>query len=447
MAGELTATTYVHELRKALRYLYVAAELRKSPLLDLFGLDAQGGTTALRSILVEAIQALRPGPDVPLRARPWRLYNTLLHLYVQQFSQEEVAAAQAISSRQLRRQESLALHLLADYLVAHHHLSDRLKEAPARAAMPARDPVSSEETAGDNWPEPDEEESSSGELGLPAYTAGTPTRADELQWLGKSLPTEAADVAELLRTALATVGPLAERLSVTIDPYRPSAPVSVAAQTQILQQALLAILTATLSAIPGGRVAVACRLAGSTVSVSIHAERRTPEPVALGADAAERIEMARQLCGLVGSSLEILPAGQGLTIRLALARTEAVAVMVIDDNADTLQLFQRYLAGTRYPFAGARDAETALSLIEEMRPQVIVMDVMLPGIDGWQLLGRLREHPRTSGVPIVVCSILPQEPLALSLGAAAFLRKPVSRVTFLALLDELVAAPSARAGD
>jgi CheY-like chemotaxis protein len=67
------------------------------------------------------------------------------------------------------------------------------------------------------------------------------------------------------------------------------------------------------------------------------------------------------------------------------------------------------------------------------------MDVMLPGIDGWELLGRLREHPHMRAVPIIVCTILPQERMALALGAAAFIRKPASRETLLTALDQQVA--------
>ena len=62
---------------------------------------------------------------------------------------------------------------------------------------------------------------------------------------------------------------------------------------------------------------------------------------------------------------------------------------------------------------------------------------MLPDIDGWDMLGRLRAHPKTSDKPVVVCTIMPQEQLALALGAAAFLQKPVSRETLLAELDRL----------
>jgi CheY-like chemotaxis protein len=148
--------------------------------------------------------------------------------------------------------------------------------------------------------------------------------------------------------------------------------------------------------------------------------------------------MARQLVELSGGSLQTLPSEDArcpFAVKFILPTAEERAVLVIDDNADTLQLFQRYLEGSRYLFIGTSDPEQALSLAEELAPQVIVLDVMLPGIDGWELLGRLRAHPAIGDKAIIVCTILPQERLALTLGAAAFLRKPVSRSALLSALD------------
>ena len=142
--------------------------------------------------------------------------------------------------------------------------------------------------------------------------------------------------------------------------------------------------------------------------------------------------MARQL---------LEPAGGGLDcpspnlVCLSLPAAPQVPVLVIDDNADTLQLLERYLAGSCDRFSAVHDPQQALPAAEVERPAIIVLDVMLPGLDGWELLGRLREHPGLQGVPILVCTILPQEQLALGLGAAGFLRKPVSREAFLAALD------------
>ena len=86
---------------------------------------------------------------------------------------------------------------------------------------------------------------------------------------------------------------------------------------------------------------------------------------------------------------------------------------------------------------GVRDPTQAVKVAEAATPAAILLDVMLPGVDGWELLGRLREHPQMQEVPVIVCTILPQERVALTLGAAAFLRKPVSREALLAALDQL----------
>jgi len=118
---------------------------------------------------------------------------------------------------------------------------------------------------------------------------------------------------------------------------------------------------------------------------------------------------------------------------------EQLPVLAIDDNADTIQLMQRYTTGTRYRLLGTHGLEQALDLAEQFSPQIVVLDVMMPQLDGWEVLGRLRQHPLTSRTPIIVCTILPQEELALSLGASGFVRKPITRQSFLAALDRQVA--------
>ena len=148
--------------------------------------------------------------------------------------------------------------------------------------------------------------------------------------------------------------------------------------------------------------------------------------------------MAGRLAAVAGCSLQQLPGEverAPLTLRLILPAAEQVPVLVVDDNIDTLQLYGRYLTGTRYRFVGVADPRRAVELAEEVNPQIILLDLMLPQVDGWELLGRLREHPRTYHIPVVVCSILPQEDLALALGAAAFIRKPASQAALLSALD------------
>ena len=107
------------------------------------------------------------------------------------------------------------------------------------------------------------------------------------------------------------------------------------------------------------------------------------------------------------------------------------------DLLDQPVLIQRYLSGSQYQFTGISDPDKVLQWTADVSPHFIIVDVMLPGIDGWELLGRLREYPQTRVIPVIVCTILPQEKLALALGAASFLQKPVSRNKLLAELARL----------
>jgi CheY-like chemotaxis protein len=150
--------------------------------------------------------------------------------------------------------------------------------------------------------------------------------------------------------------------------------------------------------------------------------------------------MARQLVDLCGGELIFVGADEApFSATVALPAVEQLLVLAVDDNVGTLQLFQRYTAGTRYRLVGTHDPEQALVIAENLCPQIIVLDVMMPQVDGWRVLGRLGQHPRTGHIPIVVCTILPQEELALSLGASAFIKKPITRQAFLATLDHQVA--------
>jgi CheY-like chemotaxis protein len=112
-------------------------------------------------------------------------------------------------------------------------------------------------------------------------------------------------------------------------------------------------------------------------------------------------------------------------------------VLVIDDNEDILTLFHRYLSLHHYQVVTASSAAEALSLAQQLQPFAITLDLMMPDQDGWDLLQTFLNHPGISATPIIVCSVLRQKELALSLGATAFLEKPVSEEALLAVLAAL----------
>ena len=120
-------------------------------------------------------------------------------------------------------------------------------------------------------------------------------------------------------------------------------------------------------------------------------------------------------------------------------------MLIIDDNQDLLELFQRWLNQHGYSAVVARTAREGIELAKQLHPFAISLDLMMPEQDGWDALQTLSTQPDISRIPVIVCSVLQQEDLALSLGASAFLLKPVTTYDLLSTLEELQAghpAPS-----
>ena len=123
-------------------------------------------------------------------------------------------------------------------------------------------------------------------------------------------------------------------------------------------------------------------------------------------------------------------------ILLPLAKT-TVSVLVVDDNPDLVHFFRLYTANTPYHITHLLAGEHLFEQIPTIKPDIIILDVLLPGQDGWELLSYLRSHAETRSIPVVVCSVVKREELALALGAALYLPKPVRRRQFIQALDEV----------
>ncbi|HDD25110.1 MAG TPA: response regulator [Chloroflexi bacterium] len=400
-------------LREALNHLYDLGRLRHSPLIPLFGLmDRFDAPASLQRLLIDAIEALKPSIQTPNLSSQRQIYDLLLYRYVQQFSQQEVANQLGISVRHLRRIQQTALESLAYHLWKKFDLAnqpDVSETVEGDELTPSESPFANSDTIVD----------------------------DELAWLQSNEGRTTTDLSPTLSAVLALAKPMAAQYRVTFAIALPDDLPHLAAHPVAVRQMLLNLLTA---AIP---------YADGPVSISVHLHDWEVElrvsPMSSGASGTvhpeeiiARLKLTRRLATISGGQLVLSDSeASEYEARLILPAAEQIPVLVVDDNTDALQLLQRFLASTRYHFIGVQDPYQTIALAEQFAPQIIVLDVMMPQLDGWELLGRLRQHPRTSHIPIVVHTILPQEELALSLGASAFIQKPVTRQAFLAALDQL----------
>ena len=103
------------------------------------------------------------------------------------------------------------------------------------------------------------------------------------------------------------------------------------------------------------------------------------------------------------------------------------SILVIDDDTNVHKLIEKTLQAEGFNFHFVTRGEEGLRIAREEKPSVITLDVMMPGMDGWAVLGKLKEDPKTRDIPVIMLSIVANEELGFALGAADYLTKPVAR--------------------
>ncbi|HTK44485.1 MAG TPA: response regulator [Patescibacteria group bacterium] len=141
--------------------------------------------------------------------------------------------------------------------------------------------------------------------------------------------------------------------------------------------------------------------------------------------------------------------GSTFTVRLPLRRpievTEAppvlpagqASVLVIEDDPAAQELLRVHLEGAGYGVVATASGRQALAWLTRIRPDAVILDIMLPDLDGWEILQRLKANPATRSVPVMVVSIVDDRELGLALGAIDYLVKPVSRELLLEAIGRL----------
>jgi CheY-like chemotaxis protein len=119
-------------------------------------------------------------------------------------------------------------------------------------------------------------------------------------------------------------------------------------------------------------------------------------------------------------------------------------VLVIDDDVDTRQVLKRFLNRKGFYVECASNGEEGLRLAKELHPMAIILDVMMPGMDGWAVLSTLKSKPDLSDIPVVMLTIVDDKNLGYTLGASDYMIKPVDRERLTEILAKFRNVPSPR---
>ena len=158
------------------------------------------------------------------------------------------------------------------------------------------------------------------------------------------------------------------------------------------------------------------------------------------------LPLSKKLAELLGGSVHVASQpGQGSTfsaiIPVAYHATQSYSdlvvapeldqtrlpVLVIEDEIEPRLLYEKYLRGTVFQPLAARNLREARSLLESIRPAAIILDIMLRGEDGWELLPELKSSAGLRDIPVLVITNVEDRQKAMTLGADAFAQKPVGR--------------------
>jgi signal transduction histidine kinase/DNA-binding response OmpR family regulator len=156
------------------------------------------------------------------------------------------------------------------------------------------------------------------------------------------------------------------------------------------------------------------------------------------------LALCREFTRLLGGTIEVaseVGRGAKFTVRLPATKASGLQrtptpqpvprrgerVLVIDDDPDAQDLVSRTLAPLGFEVYLASNGDEGMALAVDLRPGVILLDVRMPGRDGWSVLASLKSDPELGRIPVVVYSMVNERQLGLGLGAADYLVKPVSR--------------------
>jgi CheY-like chemotaxis protein len=399
---------FARYVKDALANFYDPVHLQTHPLAGLLLSSHDPQQTRgqrLRELLREAIESLRPEASVPFGNPEWLGYRLMWLRYIKSLEQPEVCRELALSRTSFYRSHQEAFEAVVSVL---WELYERQRLA-----------------VGDR----------SGQL--PGVTAESLAKEAAVK-VAHEAQRQLVDLGEVLKGAIRTVRPLAEQQGVALRVSAPEDLPMTFGDPAMLRQIVLGVLTEGIGLLEANRLELEVTLTdeGTLWRVSGLDEGKVSRR---GNEGITGFAVSQGLLSVYGGRLWWQRDEQGrpvLCFRIPTIKPKTI--LIIDDDADTVRLYQRYLQGQNYVLRVAHSGEQAQALIAESTPDLILLDVLMPREDGWDILQRLRAAPETARIPVVICSVLSQSRLALALGAADVLGKPLEQAALLRTIERLL---------
>jgi CheY-like chemotaxis protein len=382
-------------------HLYDYAVLETHPLIEVITLPRSfHGSRGeyIRQMILEEVERFKPaGKDHSLHDIEWRPYNILNKRYVEGASLRELSGALSLSERQLRRDNSRAVQALAG------RIWDKLVASGAIKRMTADD--------------------------------------DRDDLLAFDVNVEVLILNEVIDGIMSVFEKRiqAEGYSITLE--KGTDPIRVLADRIITRQILISLVSYCLNFSPQLEIELRTDATAQKAVVAIQSALVDPWRQEDKDDYADLLEAALKWSRIMDAVIHEKHPDDGqlgfIELAFSLPLAEQALILVVDDQQPTHQMFLRFLSRTDYQIIGITDPSKTLSMARQLKPALITLDVMMPQVDGWEILQALKTDRDTKNIPVLVCSAWEEPALAKSLGASGFLKKPIRQRDLLSVLEQL----------
>lgn len=397
-------------LSDAYRHLYDLVYLGNCRVTDLFFPETstrrKDKAWQLQRTLLDAIEELNTTPTAPVFSRGWRRYRLMVMHYVDGTDPQTIAAQLNISRRHYYREHDIAIEIIADVLL------QRLieKANPMVVDLNLDDKSNLQES--------------------------TDERLDILRAeIARSRQmVQRTHLGETVQSAIRILHERLEAHNIHVDLALHNLP-NVAIDRGLLRHILICATQYLTKDAAEVNLCFSAKLDEESVHLQIAVTSHDLLKHTVFDDAQVQLAAIQEITDMSDIHVEFEHTSLTFTLPIVPKHT----VLIIDDNVDLAGLFQNWLDQQGFSVVVAHSAREGIELAKAVNPFAITLDLMMPDQDGWDVLQILSTQPATSHIPVIVCSVLRQEDLALSLGASSFLLKPITKHDLLSRLEELQA--------
>mgnify|MGYP005841625701 CR=1 FL=1 len=406
--GLISREVFTRHVGRALASYHDPVFLQTSALVELLRLQPPRGestASALRQLLRDAIEELRPAASIPVTSPEGLGYRILLLRYMQSRGQYAICQELGLSRTAYYRYHQKALQACAGVLW------EQLERENSQAHLEVMTTVA-----------------------VPAHQQA----AAQAIRVARRSQRQAVDLGEVLTGVLHMAASLAEQQEITLRvDVPPTLPITYG-DPAMLRQIVLNVLMEGMRLAATRILHLTVVVEGQETAWQLRGLDQTKAPGRAFGNVAG-LAVSSALVGEYGGRFWTSGDDAGAcTLWFTLPAGNPRTILVIDDDEDTATLYARYLHSKEYAMFVARSSSEVRTLLAQHKPDLILLDVLMPGEDGWAILQWLKTLPETARIPVAICSVLEQPDLALALGAASVLKKPITRTTLLETVHSLL---------